>query len=266
MRPLPTRAFQRADHSRRGALAPGIAAARISRALDSTSRDPMTAVTLLLACFARSCRGAAALAQLVHAPVGRATPILRRSPMSAQPSTRAPRTSAGPRRALWPERGDGRPSANSTSGSLGRRAAIAPLGHELVELFLVLGHPQPTQELAEFALLFFQPLQRLGAVFIEGTITARRPRPIALPEPFDLRAHALHLVLPALVAMSAPASDLFVPESECEDREPYWPPENEPQDRQHDPSRMQRPDGWSVAAIVQFFASCSRIVHGEVSA
>jgi hypothetical protein len=29
---------------------------------------------------------------------------------------------------------------------------------------------------------------------------------------------------------------------------------------------MQRPDGGSVAAIVQFFASCSRIVHGELSA
>jgi hypothetical protein len=60
----------------------------------------------------------------------------------------------------WPSgpSGDGRASANSTSGLLGRRAAIAPLGHELVELFLVLGHAQPTQELAEFTLLFFQPL------------------------------------------------------------------------------------------------------------
>src|SRR6476646_4560916 len=109
----------------------------------------MTAATLLLARLARSCRGTAALAQLRHE---------RRPPPS------------------WPSgpSGDGRASASSTSGLLGRRAAIAPLGHELVELFLVLGHAQPTQELAKFALLLFQPLQRLGGVRIEEKNTARR--------------------------------------------------------------------------------------------
>jgi hypothetical protein len=50
--------------------------------------------------------------------------------------------------------------------------AIAPFGHELVELRAVLGKAQPPQELLELALLFFEPAQRIGAVFIESAIAS----------------------------------------------------------------------------------------------
>jgi hypothetical protein len=50
--------------------------------------------------------------------------------------------------------------------------AIAPFGHELVELGAVLGKAQPPQELLELALLFFEPAQRIGAIFIESAIAA----------------------------------------------------------------------------------------------
>jgi hypothetical protein len=45
-------------------------------------------------------------------------------------------------------------------------------GHELIELGLVLGKAQPLEELAELALLFFEALEGLGAVFVEGVIAA----------------------------------------------------------------------------------------------
>jgi len=56
-----------------------------------------------------------------------------------------------------------------------RRAAapIAPFGHELIELGLVLGGAQPIEELAELLLLFLEPAQRVGAVVVEGAIAAR---------------------------------------------------------------------------------------------
>ena len=46
------------------------------------------------------------------------------------------------------------------------------LGHELVELFLVLGVAQAIEEIPEFDLLFFKTLKGLGAVFVEGAVTA----------------------------------------------------------------------------------------------
>ena len=46
-------------------------------------------------------------------------------------------------------------------------AAAATLGHELVELGLVLGHAQSAEEVLKITLLLFEPAQCLGAIFIE---------------------------------------------------------------------------------------------------
>ena len=51
-----------------------------------------------------------------------------------------------------------------------RGRARAVLGHELVELFLVLGVAQPIEEILEFGLLLFEALQGLDAVSVEGAI------------------------------------------------------------------------------------------------
>ena len=42
-----------------------------------------------------------------------------------------------------------------------RRRTIAAFGHELVELGLVLGEAQTLEKIAEFALFFLKPLERL---------------------------------------------------------------------------------------------------------
>src|SRR5205085_1599523 len=56
----------------------------------------------------------------------------------------------------------------------GRRRTLFMLCHELVELFLVLGVTQAIEEIAEFALLFFQPPEGFHAVLIERAVAARR--------------------------------------------------------------------------------------------
>src|SRR3954451_18225418 len=62
-------------------------------------------------------------------------------------------------------RPEGRRSNSLCRNSLLRRKAlvrtIAPVGHELVELGLVLCRPQAVQEIAEFALLVLEPAERL---------------------------------------------------------------------------------------------------------
>jgi hypothetical protein len=50
--------------------------------------------------------------------------------------------------------------------------AIAPLGHELVELCPVLGKAQPLQKLLELALFFLEPAKRIGAIVVESAIAA----------------------------------------------------------------------------------------------
>src|SRR5689334_20118408 len=128
-----------------------------------------------------------------------------------------------------------------------RRGPIAPLGHELVELRLVLRHAQALQEFAEFALLFLEPLQRLGAIFVERAIAARSPTAM---EAVHLGAHAVHLVLhaflPLVVAASAPTAHLPAPDRDAKDDEAERPPEHEGADRQHDPHGMPGP--WGPAA------------------
>src|SRR5260370_6796114 len=59
----------------------------------------------------------------------------------------------------------------------GRRCVrwpVAPVGHELIELGLVLGHPQAVEEIAELALFLLEPAQRFAAVVVEGTVAAGR--------------------------------------------------------------------------------------------
>ena len=51
--------------------------------------------------------------------------------------------------------------------------AVAAFVHELVELGLVLGVAQPVEERAKFLLLFFEPAQRRGAIFVERVVAAR---------------------------------------------------------------------------------------------
>jgi len=48
--------------------------------------------------------------------------------------------------------------------------AATPVGHELVELGLVLGFAQTPQEVLELALLVFEPAQRLSAIFVERAV------------------------------------------------------------------------------------------------
>ena len=51
-------------------------------------------------------------------------------------------------------------------------AAVASIGHELIELRFILGKAQSVEEVAEFALLFFEALERLGAIVVERPVTA----------------------------------------------------------------------------------------------
>jgi hypothetical protein len=54
----------------------------------------------------------------------------------------------------------------------GRRRTGALLGHELVELLLVLGVTQAIEEIAEFGLLFLETPQSFRAVFVERPVAA----------------------------------------------------------------------------------------------
>src|ERR1043166_3444167 len=141
-----------------------------------------------------------------------------------------------------------------------RRGAVAPLGHELVELGLVLGEAQPVEEVAEFALLVLEPTQRLGAVLVEGMVAARR-RPLprtapalhAVAHAAHLLFHPLHFALPALAATTTHA---LAPDHEGEDREAHRPPEDEPEDHNHDPGRMHetRPVPAVLRIVVSTFS------------
>ena len=50
---------------------------------------------------------------------------------------------------------------------------VAPFGHELVELSTVASETQALEKLAEFPLLVLKAPQRIGLVFVEGTVAAR---------------------------------------------------------------------------------------------
>src|SRR5208282_970089 len=134
--------------------------------------------------------------------------------------------------------------------------ALAPVGHELIELGAVFSEAQPRKEFLELALLVFEALQRLGAIIVEGAVAARsRTEPVAgAPDPVHPGAHALHfflhaghLALPAVRPMfpvghrSIPyvdrmtkAAELSSCDQEAENQESYRPPPHEPQDCQNE--------------------------------
>src|SRR5436190_1257725 len=85
----------------------------------------------------------------------------------------------------------------------GRAPMVAALGHELVELGLVLRHAQASQEFAELALLLFQALQGLGAIFVECPVAARTRRRLP-PRPGS--AHGVGACVPAAHAATFPAT------------------------------------------------------------
>ena len=82
--------------------------------------------------------------------------------------------------------------------------------------------------------------RRLGAVFVEGAVAARRriiPRTAAHfgAHPVHLALHALHLVLPAVMAAVIPASHSSAPYREGEDGKAKRPPGHEAENDQRDP-------------------------------
>jgi hypothetical protein len=56
---------------------------------------------------------------------------------------------------------------SSILGLSARIGAIAALGHELIELSLVLCKTQAIEEVAKLALLLFQPFQGVGPIFVK---------------------------------------------------------------------------------------------------
>src|SRR5947209_20513201 len=81
---------------------------------------------------------------------------------------------------------DGPPDRGTAFLRVGRRTGVVKaagaFSHELIEIGLILGAAQTLQEGRELLLLLFKPVQRFGAVFIEGAIAARCG--IAPPAPF----------------------------------------------------------------------------------
>src|SRR4029079_15858893 len=95
------------------------------------------------------------------------------------------------------------------------------------------------EELLELALLVLEPLQRLGAVLIEGDIAARPITPRWGP--------ALRVLAPVVVVVPAPgampaapshASDASTPDQEEQGGKADGPEQNEGQHHQRDPRRF----------------------------
>src|ERR1041385_3526037 len=130
--------------------------------------------------------------------------------------------------------------------SAGRTLGAAALGHELVELGLILCMAQPLEEFAEFLLLLFQAAQRFAAVFVEGMVAAAAATPaptVAHPAPTLARLLpvltrlALRL-LPAPEAAMLPRSHSSAPYEEGQDGNTRRPIGHETQDHQGDPGRL----------------------------
>src|SRR5262249_42074387 len=122
--------------------------------------------------------------------------------------------------------------------------------HEGVELFLVLGVAQATQEILELLLLFLEAPQRLLAILVEGAVTARGRTETeaaalhAVAHALHLPLHPLHLVLPfvvpAILVRVTPATHLSAPECEKEKGKSDRPPDQEAEDGHRDPAGVPR--------------------------
>src|SRR5205807_560068 len=124
---------------------------------------------------------------------------------------------------------------------LGRWGRTLPmLGHELVELFLVLGVTQAIEEIPEFGLLLLEPPQGFHAVLVEGAVAARGRTERkaaalhAIAHPLHLVLHPLHLVRETIAV--TPASHFSAPECEKEKGKADRPPDDEAQDGYGDPA------------------------------
>src|SRR5207247_2027677 len=80
---------------------------------------------------------------------------------------------------------------------LGAGAPAAALGHELIELGLILGVTQALQKFLELALLLLEPAQGLAAIFVDRPVPARPGITAAVPAPRG----ALGVVPPAAAAI-----------------------------------------------------------------
>src|ERR1700754_4013010 len=95
---------------------------------------------------------------------------------------KCPHALAAPAKQIGPptRRGTAHDNLSCRSNSVPRRGSEvrvagtgATFGHELIELGLVLRHPQARQEIAEFPLLLFQALQGVLAILVKRAIAAR---------------------------------------------------------------------------------------------
>src|SRR5438445_13710805 len=100
---------------------------------------------------------------------------------------------------------------------------MAALGHELVEFGLVLGMPEPVEELLEFALFFLEAAQGFRAVLVKGAVAARG-RPLAPPSA-RVRVAAL---LPMARAATRPARNSPAPYEIPKNHNAKPPPPHQP--------------------------------------
>src|SRR5882724_8089367 len=135
------------------------------------------------------------------------------------------------------------PGSNALRLIRGPRLATA-LGHELVELDLVLGVPQAIEECFELALLLFEPTEGFVAVLVKGTVAARTlvaasapPLGGCLHAPHPL-LHSVQAPLPAIAAAVCPACHSSTPYEIPEKHETERPEQDEADDRQPDPCRL----------------------------
>src|SRR6516165_12277706 len=103
------------------------------------------------------------------------------------------------------------------------------LGHELVELDLIPSKTQPVEKRHEFTLLFFEPAQRLGAVFVKRPIAARMLSRAAAPSPrgrlhsLHPPLHSFHATLPAIPVAVCPTCHSPTPHPKSEKQEAKRP-------------------------------------------
>src|SRR5205085_239660 len=134
-----------------------------------------------------------------------------------------------------------------------RVVAAAAVGHELVELRLVLGLTQAVQKFEEIALLVFEATQGLAAVFVKSGVTARALAAWAAPARSPRRSpgtpaarrllHPLHSFLhpplPAIMPAVCPAShDATAPYQKSQGDEADRPPHDKARNHQSDPGRL----------------------------
>src|ERR1700751_4378401 len=122
--------------------------------------------------------------------------------------------------------------------------ATATLGHELVELGLVLGSTQAIQKFLEFALFILKSTQRLRSIFVESPISTRSPINRATPP-----TCTLFRILPPGARASMPTSHALAPYQVGQDRQTNRPVHKEAENHQRNP-------GWPADLI-----QCRRDVH-----